>query len=279
MAKNRDYELGLYEKAIPNNISWEDKLIAAKEAGYDFIEMSIDETDEKLSRLNWTKEERAELIKLMCKHSVYIRSMCLSGHRKYPLGSEKYQTISLEIMEKAIILAYDLGIRVVMLAGYDVYYEESTANTKMIFEANLKKSCLIAAKYGVLLGFETMETEFMNTVEKAMKYVEKIDSPYLMVYPDIGNITNAAVAYNTSVIGDIDTALGKICAVHLKETVPSVFRECEYGTGHVDFKNTIRHLKNLGVRRYVAEFWHVGEENWKEKLRDNLNFLSKYLDE
>ena len=40
-----------------------------------------------------------------------IKTMCLSGHRKYPLGSrdESVRARGLEIMEKAIQLACDLG--------------------------------------------------------------------------------------------------------------------------------------------------------------------------
>ena len=33
-----------------------------------------------------------------------------------------------------------------------------------------------------------------------MVYVNKVDSPYLNVYPDLGNITNAAVTYGTDVL-------------------------------------------------------------------------------
>ena len=38
----------------------------------------------------------------------------------------------MEIMEKAIQLAEDLGIRIIQLAGYDVYYEESSFETKNV---------------------------------------------------------------------------------------------------------------------------------------------------
>ncbi len=46
--------------------------------------------------------------------------MCLSGHRKYPLGShdKEIQKKSLEIMKKAIDFAADLGVRIIQLAGY-----------------------------------------------------------------------------------------------------------------------------------------------------------------
>ena len=82
------YSIGLYEKAMPNTLTWKEKLEAAKEAGYDFqLEISIDETDAKLARLDWTKEERLELVKTMYEVGLPIRSMCLSGSRKYPLGS------------------------------------------------------------------------------------------------------------------------------------------------------------------------------------------------
>ena len=41
----RAYTLGLYEKAMPSDLTWKEKLETAKAAGYDFVEISIDETD------------------------------------------------------------------------------------------------------------------------------------------------------------------------------------------------------------------------------------------
>ena len=41
---DRAYTLGLYEKAMPSDLSWKEKLEAAKAAGFDFVEISIDET-------------------------------------------------------------------------------------------------------------------------------------------------------------------------------------------------------------------------------------------
>ena len=41
------YTLGLYEKAMPAELTWKEKLEAARDAGYDFVEISIDETDAK----------------------------------------------------------------------------------------------------------------------------------------------------------------------------------------------------------------------------------------
>lgn len=269
------YSIGLYEKAMPGNLSWTEKILVAKKAGYDFIEISIDETDEKLKRLDMSKEERIGLVSLMQALDMPIRTMCLSGHRKYPLGSNdpEIRQRSMEIMEKALQLADDLGVRIIQLAGYDVYYEQSNNETKKYFLNNLKKITEMAASKGILMGFETMETEFMNTVQKAMSYVKQIDSVYLNVYPDLGNITNAAVSYGKDVNNDLETGRGKLVAMHLKETVPGKFREIPFGTGHVDFENGIKKAWELGVRRFVTEFWYTGNSNWQ----DDLNFAVKKM--
>lgn len=92
MDNKKFYELGLYEKSMPNTLSFREKLETVKATGFDFLEISIDETDEKLSRLEWTKEERQQLVNDMFETGVPIRSMCLSGHRKYPFGSHDEAT-------------------------------------------------------------------------------------------------------------------------------------------------------------------------------------------
>ena len=101
------YSLGLYEKAMPKAMDWREKLMCARDCGFDFVEISIDETDEKLARLEWSREERQELNGIMARVGTPIRSMCLSGHRKYPFGASDpaVRARSLEIMEKAVSLA------------------------------------------------------------------------------------------------------------------------------------------------------------------------------
>ncbi len=79
--------VGLYEKALPASMCWEERLAAAGQAGYDFVEISIDESDERLGRLDWAASERAALRRSIANTGVQIMTMCLSGHRKYPLGS------------------------------------------------------------------------------------------------------------------------------------------------------------------------------------------------
>lgn len=269
--KFRDtYRIGLYEKATPSELTWEERLESAKEAGYDYIEMSVDETDMRMSRLDWDDEQIYDLLAAQKKAGLPIETICFSAQRKYPLGSKIWEKEAKELLRKGVIFARKLGIRIIQTQGYDCYYEEtSDETTRERFYRNLEEGTMFAASHGVMLAMETMENDFMNTVEKAMYSVNRVNSPYLQVYPDVGNISNAT----RDVTGDLMTGKGHIAAAHLKETVPGKFREIPYGTGQVDFPAAIAQLYELGVRRYVSECWYCGEANWKEIIKNNRRFL------
>ena len=284
MAKDRAYLLGMYEKAVPADLSLKEKLEACKKAGFDWMEISIDETDEKISRLYWSKEEKDELVKAIKETGQPIYTMCFSAQRKYSLGSlgkEKHEK-AMEIMEKAIDFAADIGIRIIQLAGYDCYYEEANEDTRNEFIKNLKIATRMAAKKGVMMGFETMmDRDFINTVEKGMEFVKICDSPYLGVYPDIGNLIASRhdFGYQKSVTDDILTGKGHIVAAHLKETKPKVDRSIPWGTGLTDYVTHIRVLKDLGVRMFNGEFWCDHPDRWEEFLKESNDFLRNKLDQ
>src|SRR5690554_572238 len=111
--QSKDVRMGIYEKALPHTLDWKERLAMAKDLGFDFVEMSLDESDERLDRLSWSRESRIELAKTIVTSGIRVPSMCLSGHRRYPLGSKdpEIRKKAIEIMEQAILLSLDLGIR------------------------------------------------------------------------------------------------------------------------------------------------------------------------
>ena len=80
------------------------------------------------------------------------------------------------------------------------------------------------------------------------------------------------------VLKDLETGRGRLAAMHLKETVPGKFREIPFGTGHVDFESSIRKAWELGVRRYVTEFWYTGSPAWKEDIDFAVKMMTEILD-
>ena len=256
----RKHKLGIYEKALPKGISWQDRLSIAKACGFDFVEISIDETDERLARLDWTAEQRIELVSAIIKTGVTIPSMCLSGHRRFPFGShdEATRQKAYEIMEKAIRLAVDLGIRTIQLAGYDVYYEEQDEGTLKRFQEGMEWATALAAANEVTLAVEIMDTEFMSSISRWKKWDEIIKSPWFTVYPDVGNLS----AWNDNVEEELTLGIDKISKIHLKdtykvtETCKGQFRDVPFGEGCVDFVNVFRILYKLNYRgAFLIEMW------------------------
>lgn len=271
-----DYRLGLYEKAMPDFDSWLQKLELTKMSGFDWLEISIDESDKKRERLDYTAHQLAEIKNAVSLSGVPIHTMCLSAHRSFPLGSrsEKTRSEGLDIMKKAIDISSELGIRIIQLAGYDVYYEESGSDTRSLFIEGLRSAVNMAAQRGITMGFETMETPFMDTTEKSMEFVKLMNSPYLGVYPDIGNMKNAAVIYGGDVVEDLKTGEGHIFAAHLKETRPGVYRDMLFGSGgHTEYERCIKELWRQGVRMYTGEFWYHGAERYEDDLKHASSFL------
>ena len=252
--------LGLYEKALPAGLGWVSRLALAAALGFDFVEMSLDETDERLSRLTWSSAERAALRSAVADTGITVPSMCLSAHRRYPFGSHdpERRNRASDIMRRAIDLAVDTGIRTIQLAGYDVYYEPTDESTRAHFLDGLSRAVEAASKAQVMIAVEIMDTAFINSISAWRHYDALIRSPYFCVYPDLGNLT----AWGNDVAAELRAGIDKIVAIHLKDTVkvtadfPGRFRDVPFGSGCVDFAACFATLAELGYRGpFLMEMW------------------------
>lgn len=277
--------LGIYEKALPKNITWMERLTLAKELGFDFVEMSIDETDERLERLDWSHEDRQKVLSAIQTTGVEILSICLSGHRRYPLGSidDNKREKALEIMQKAVDLASDIGIRNIQLAGYDVYYEEKSPLTREYFMENLIKAVNMAAEKQIMLSIEIMDDPFINSITKFNRIKEQVKSPWLQVYPDIGNLSAWP---ENDVNYELEQGISSIVAVHLKDTknvtddFPGKFKEVPWGEGDVDFLGALKTLKRLGYQgSFLLEMWSETEEDPRSAIETAKGFILPILEE
>ena len=281
MRKLDDINIGIYEKALPKNITWKERINIVKECGYDFMEISIDETDERLARLEYSKEEIKEIRDYLLDTDVRIPSMCFSGHRRFPMGSMNKETRdkAMELMEKAIIFADRLGIRTIQLAGYDVYYEEGNEHTKKYFVENLKRSVKWAECMNVTLAIEIMDHKFINSITKYMEFSRIISSPYLKVYPDIGNLS-AWPENNMYKELELGIKEKEIVAIHLKDTLkvteefPGKFKEVPFGEGCVDFVESFKILKELDYNGpFLIEMWTEKSETPIEDVKNAKKWL------
>ncbi len=273
--------MGIYEKAMPDAYDWDAKLRVAKAAGFDYLEISIDESDARLSRLDWGEEEFDTLNALMKKHDLPIVSMCLSGHRRFPFGShdEAARKKARIMMEKALNMAEKLHIRNIQLAGYDVYYEKSDELTIKRFREGLTSAARMAEAKNIMLSIEIMDTELIGTITRGLSFIEPVRSPYLKLYPDLGNLSR----WSDDPSQELFIGKESMVAIHLKDTRPDTFKRVPFGEGTVNFPTLFKTLNTLEYNGpFVIEMWADNDEEETEeacvkRLKDARSWLEERM--
>ena len=257
--------IGIYEKALPYNVTWRERLALAQEAGFDFVEMSVDESDERLARLDWSARERAELQEAVAATGVPVITMCLSGHRKWALGSAspEIRQRGLEIMRKAVRFCADTGIRTIQLAGYYVYYEPHVSETMERYRDGLAQGLEWASQAGVMLALENVDGNDVDSISKAMIFVDQFNSPWFQVYPDVGNLGE----HGLDVVAELERGRGHLVGIHVKDTRPGEPRRVPFGQGIVPFVDAFRKLAEM---RYAGP---VMLEMWNDDSPEALRII------
>lgn len=272
---------GIYEKAFNTADPWPVRFEKAKNAGFDYMEISIDEQDSRIERLYWSCRQRLRLYRRTFACEMPLRSMCLSAHRRFPFGSANpaIRQKARDIMSRAIEFACDLGVRVIQLAGYDVYYEPSTPQSVERFAQGMEWAARQAEQSQVMLAMEIMDTPLMNSVTKHLCYEREIHSPWYKLYPDLGNLS--AWPENDPAL-ELQKGIPSIVGVHVKDTVavdaenPGKFKGVEIGAGCVDFGACFAELERLGYKGpYMMEMWHQpGQDDMAQVLKSKA-FIEK----
>ena len=128
-----------------------------------------------------------------------------------------------EIFRQAIELASELGVKVIQVMGYDVFYEPSAPDSgaRNCLEGLHQGACW-ASSVGVMLALENVDVPFVNSVEKAMRFVQVVNSPWFQIYPDMGNL--AAAGYDP--VSQLQLAKSHLVGVHVKDALPGVVAGC-----------------------------------------------------
>jgi L-ribulose-5-phosphate 3-epimerase len=257
--KHADYsmKLGIYEKFLQNNIALPVKLDMARKAGFEFMDIAVDETQELIDRLDWPLRERIKVRNATMGSGISIYGIVLSAHRKYPLGSasREIRQKAGEILGKAINLAYDIGARVIQIAGYYVFYDEPADSAEKWFLDGLCKGVDLASEAGIMLGLENVDGRDIISISKARQIVDYIGSPWMQLYPDLGNL----VANGLNIRSELTAGRGHFVGIHLKDARLGEYRRVPFGDGIVPFNDAFRELKDIGYRGpFLLEMWGEG---------------------
>lgn len=247
--------LGIYEKALPWPGSWDAFFGQAANAGFSFVDLSIDESPGRMARLRWTAHERLEVRDAAARAGVMIGGICLSAHRAVAPGSTDAatRTLARQMLLEAIDLCVDLGAPLVQVAGYFAYYETHDESARSRYLEVIAAGADHAARRGVMLGIENVDGDDITSIRSALGICEDLGSAYLQLYPDIGNLTEQGL----DVVTELAAGRGRMLALHVKDTRPGEPRHVPMGGGDVPWEAAFGELARQGWSgRVLIEMWN-----------------------
>jgi len=169
------------------------------------------------------------------KHGVEIASVALAELNNVPLVSEPRAAIWLV---DSIPVARALGVKVILRAFFgrgEVNPGDRPAMNRLV--GILKEVAPRAEKAGVILGIENYLTAADN-----MKIIEKVGSPAVQVYYDVGNSTDKGY----DILQEIRFLGARhICEFHAKDG-PHLL-----GKGRIDFRQVRQAIDEIGFSGWI----------------------------
>ena len=105
----------------------------------------------------------------------------------------------------------------------------------------------------MILGIENVDGHDIASIGDAMAVVREADSPWVQLYPDIGNIAE----HGGDATRELRAGQGRITAVHVKDVRPGQPRRIPFGAGVADFDAAFAELRRQQWSgRMLLEMWN-----------------------
>ncbi|MDR0960048.1 MAG: L-ribulose-5-phosphate 3-epimerase [Propionibacteriaceae bacterium] len=268
--------LGIYEKALVTAPSWDAFLAQAAEAGFSFVDLSVDESPQRSARLAWSASERAHVNAAAHRQGVQLGGICLSLHRRIMPGSADpaIRRQAGQVYRSGVDLAADLGITVLQIAGYYAYYEPDDPAARDRYIDTLAEAAPYAARAGVVLGIENVDGHDIASIPDAVAVVDEIASPWVQVYPDIGNIAE----HGGDAAEELRRGEGRMVALHVKDVFPGRPRRVPFGEGVADFDGAFAELRRQRWSgRIMLEMWNDDAADSLDRCVQARQFIDERL--
>jgi len=253
--------------------SVKERMALAKEIGYDGIELTVEETGP--TGLESGPKDWEDIRKYADELGLALHSVATGLHWQYPITHDdpKVREKAIKIVEMELEMAKVFGADAILVVPgavnvywnpdfkqvqYDVAYERS-------LEAfmGLKKK---AEELQIKIGIENVWNQFLISPLEMCDFIDKIDSPYVGAYLDVGNLIPYGLPEQHIRI------LGKrICKVHFKDyknSIGGMEGFVDLLAGDVNWPEVMAAFKEIGYDGwYTAEVF--GYRYYQDQLARN----------
>jgi L-ribulose-5-phosphate 3-epimerase len=229
----------------------------ARDAGYDGIELSLDEEGEV--SLDSTEQDILRIKKIAEDEEMEIPSLASGLYWSYPATSSdpKIRQKSMDIVRKQLEIASILGADSILVVpgavcadfipgcevvDYDVAYDRALGAF-----TELKKD---AEEMKVHIGLENVWNKFLLSPIEMREFIDKIDSPYVGAYLDVGNVVYSG--YPEHWIKILGKRIKKVHFKDFRKSVGTLDGFVDLLAGDVNFPAVMDAFSAVGYDDYVT---------------------------
>lgn len=239
---------------IPSTYTFEETLKAAKEAGFDAIELNLDRANNGHSfTLETTDDEIKAVKKLADDIGIKICSVSSSLHNGIWCFTEPEK-----VAYARSVLTQQLKIAQILDAGAILLVPGGMPDGKLISESransikNLKDAIPEIKASGIKVGLENVWNGFFLSPYDMVSFIDELESDVFGAYFDLGNM----VAFSDTVHW-ADILATRTVRIHIKDykrhgNINGGGVWCQLLEGDVDYKRAMAILKHKGFDGYLT---------------------------
>lgn len=242
--------------SFPEGMGIEECIALANKAGFDGIELSLNETGPL--GLESSAKDVFALRRFADNAGIELSSLASGLYWDYPPTSESKQVRekALDIAKKQLEFAAVLGVDTVLIVpgavGVDflpnapvVPYERAYENALNFFSALAKE----AEAVKVSVGIENVWNKFLLSPLEMRGFIDTIGSDYVGSYFDVGNVVYAG--YPEHWISILNKRIKKVHFKDYRRQAGGLHGFIDLLAGDVDYPEVVRALEAIGYDGYV----------------------------
>ncbi|MCM8819082.1 MAG: sugar phosphate isomerase/epimerase, partial [Candidatus Omnitrophica bacterium] len=208
--------------------------------------------------LNSTESEVKKVAEKVRKSGLEVASLLVGQFWKYPLTSSnsEIRKNGEELLEKGIKISNWIGTDALLvvpgivapLSGdgeivmYDLAYQRA--------QESIKKYVELAEKLNVCICVENVWNKFLLSPLEMKRFVEEINSDYVKVYFDVGNILT--IGFPEMWIRILGKLIKRIHLKDFKVAIGNIYGFCDLLEGDVNWPEVIKALKEIGYDSFLT---------------------------
>jgi len=251
---------------LPKDLPYAQRFAAAREAGFDAIEMqTIVKT-----------EEASEIHEAAHRAGIRIHSVMNSDHWRFPLSSADATVVDKSVagmetsLRNAALWGADTVLLVPAVVDATTSYGEAWKRSQSVIRTRLLP---LAQQLKVTIAVEEVWNKFLLSPLEFARYVDELASPWIKAYFDVGNVVFYGFPQDW-----IRTLGPRIAKIHLKDfqldRPNGRFTWRNLGEGDIDWLEVRRALHDIDYRGYVTTEVAAGDAAY---LKDLAGRVDRFL--